>query len=159
MLEAELRPAVHAWLVNQGLTVIYEFQMGGYCDMVGVKFARRAGRGVPPATDAVAVELKLSDVAGVIVQAKGNRHSVRASCAAMPWSRVAKMRGKTREQFREAGIGLLAVTENPAGVIEYIKPGPPLPDMSLGNFSRRWWNRIVRDERLGRKNAPGERRA
>ena len=154
MLERDLRPAVHAWLRSQGYTVIYEFLMCGYCDMVGVRFDERVGRAVPRAIDAMAVELKLRDVTGVIAQAEANRAVVRVSYAAMPAETVAKMPHRTLERFRQAGVGLLAVG---ADVESRIAPGQPLPDMTLRYFSRRWWNRIVRDKRLGRDNGPSGR--
>ncbi len=153
MKERDMRSAVHAWLTDQGYTVIYEFQMRGYCDMVGVVFAERVGRAVPPLMDAVAVELKLSDIAGVINQAWENRQVVPTSFAAMPWGRVAKMNFQSRERFRRAGVGLLVVSDF-ARVTTEIEPGTPLAEVSTGHLARRMWDRTVRDKRLGRKNAP-----
>ena len=149
MNERELRTPVHEWLSPNGNTrVIYEFLFSGYCDMVGVLFADQVGRRIPPVIKATAIELKLTDVAGVIRQAKSNRHYVHASYAAMPRWRVQKMRPDTVEKFVDAGVGLLSVG---ADVDVVIEPGPPLSNGSSDRLRKRWWSRIVRDDRLRRQ--------
>ena len=153
MKERELRTPVHEWLSrNHGTRVIYEFLFSGYCDMVGVLFADQVGRRIPPVIRAIAVELKLADVAGVIRQAKSNRHYVHASYAAMPRWRVLKMRPATIQKFVDAGVGLLSVGTD---VDVIVVPGPPLSHGSSDRLRKRWWSRIVRDDRL-RRQAEGD---
>ncbi len=151
MLERDMQMCIHAWLKRTPETkVIYEFRMVGYCDMVGVLFARRVGRQIPQVIKTTAVELKLTDIAGVLVQATANRHCVHESFAAMPMSRVNRMRSQTLLLFRDAGIGLLAVDVQSSLVFVAVSPGIALPSMDPESFRRRWWARIVSDKRLGR---------
>lgn len=146
--ERDMRKAVHAWLSPDGSTeVIYEFlMMRGYCDMVGILFAKQTGRTIPLVKWVTAVELKLEDVAGVIRQSRGNRHSVHASFAAMPKPRCQRMQPTTVKKFLEAGIGLLSVGDD---VTVAIPPGEPLvsKNINIEHFRKRWWSRIVRDKR------------
>ncbi len=147
MLERDMREAVHAWLSPDGNTeVIYEFMMtGGYADMVGILFEKRTGRTIPPVVRATAVELKLTDVAGVIRQAWSHRHSVHASYAAMPKDRCRRMKPETVRRFLGAGIGLLSVG---SCVEVLVPPGKPLMSLNTEQFRKRWWSRIARDKRL-----------
>lgn len=148
MKERDLQQPVHKWLSADGHTkIIYEFMMAGYCDMVGILFAERIGRAIPPVVMASAVELKLDDVAGVLQQAWENRHFVHASYAAMPKERCRKMRPATKRQFLGAGIGLLSVSTS---VEVVIPPGKPMASLNTEDFRTRWWSRIVRDERVRR---------
>ena len=84
----------------------------GQCDVVGVHWGERIGRPIPLMKRVVCVELKLSDVAGVLSQAKRNRFRIGESYAALPQSRVDKMRSKTIDGFAAAGVGLLSVTDS-----------------------------------------------
>lgn len=120
-----MRPAVTAWLEASGHTVTYETMcwcMGYSCDIVGARFAPRTGRAIPPVDSCIAVELKLTDIAGVIHQARSNRAAVRLSYAAMPAEFCRKMRPDSLDKFRAAGVGLLAV--DGGEVTELVAPVP-----------------------------------
>jgi hypothetical protein len=108
-LEGLLRPPVAQWLHSQGMNPVFEVMLGGCCDVVGVRWGVRVGKRIPAIIETHAVELKLHDVAGVIRQARWNRHGVTFSWAAMPSERFTKMRPGTLAQFEEWGIGLLEV--------------------------------------------------
>lgn len=107
--ERDMRPAVDAWLEARGMGVTHEKTMYHAVDVIGVLFAPRTSRRIPAVEKIVAVELKLTDVAGVIRQAVANRICSNESYAAMPGPRVKKMQGRTRDKFRKAGVGLLSV--------------------------------------------------
>lgn len=156
MLEKDMRPAVHAWLIGQGLTVIYEFTMYRRCDMVGVRFTEGLRRHVQPVIDAVAVELKLTDVGCALHQAIGHRTMVRSSFVAMPWSRVAKMTTRTKLRFTKENVGLLAICVADGRVMLEIPPGPSPPDINLQCLGSRWWNRVLSDKRMGREHGPSK---
>lgn len=148
-LESEMQEPVHTWLSPTGETkVIYEFLMAGYCDMVGILFAKQEGRRIPAVLRATAVELKLLDIAGVVWQAHYNRHFVHASYAAMPKERCRRMVRASLRKFFDAGVGLLSVD---SGVEVLVAPGPPLATLNTEDFRKRWWARIVRSERLKRE--------
>lgn len=62
-----MRQAVCGWLIGQGMVPVFEVFMGPHtCDFIGVEFADRVGRRIPPVSRTMAIELKLDDVAGVI---------------------------------------------------------------------------------------------
>lgn len=145
MLEREMREPVHAWLNRDAPTdVIYEFLMAGYCDMVGIQFADRVGRAIPQVVLATAVELKLTDIAGVLRQAQGNRHFVHESFAAMPAERCGRMQPRTLDRFVAAHVGLLSV----GNAVEIIIPaGKPWPTLNIEYWRKRWWKRILRSRR------------
>jgi len=110
--ESDMLPAVNAWLAARGCYVTHESMTVGYtmhCDVVGVRFGARIGRAIPPLSLVVIVELKLTDVAGVIRQAKENLSVAHESYAAMPRARCRKMLAATEQKFRRAGVGLLSV--------------------------------------------------
>lgn len=109
MTEKQMRPIVEAWLEEQGWDVAHEIMLGGYCDLVGFRFGERQGRRMPPLLRAIAVELKITDVGGVFDQAQSNQRFVHESFAAMPDSRIERMRPETIRKFKLWGIGLLAV--------------------------------------------------
>lgn len=121
--EREMRPAVTDWLRSSGHTVVYEtscVSCGTFRDVVGARFGERTGRLIPNVDSCIAVELKLSDVAGVLHQAVRNRLAVQFSYAAMPAGFVTKMRPQTHLKFLNVGVGLLAVAGGM--VVEVIKP-------------------------------------
>lgn len=107
--ERDMRPTVDAWLEAQGLTAFHEGMWAHYYDVCGVRFAERAGRRIPPVLDVVAVELKLTDIAGVMRQGLRNLNYAKRSYAAMPRERCERMTPRTIERFAAACIGLLAV--------------------------------------------------
>lgn len=145
MRERELRQPVHEWLTREARTkVMYEVLMAGYCDMVAVLFAQRTGRLIPLLLRITAVELKLSDVAGVIKQAEHNRWHVHASYAAMPLARCRRMLPATVQKFRASGVGLLSVGPSVEVLVE---PSRPVAGLDVERYRKRFWRRILRNER------------
>lgn len=127
--ERDMREPVKSWLMERGYLPAIEFWLtnAGCADIVAGAYAARVGRRIPKLEEVVAVELKLRDVAGVLVQAKRNRYLCDWSYAAMPQERVEKMRLSTLGKFSKAGIGLLSVGNE---IKETISParGDGLPD-------------------------------
>lgn len=109
--ERDMRPVIDVWLTNQGLLPIYEILLSGYVDVTAVRFAPRFGRRIPEVEHIVTVELKLTNVGGVLRQCKDNIPFCHQSYAAMPTERCKRMRTATVERFRASGVGLLAVGE------------------------------------------------
>jgi len=142
MTEKEMRPTVVKWLEDQGLYVAHEVSVsGGWCDLVGVLWADRVGRRIPPIMLIMAVELKITDVAGVLYQARGNLENCDFSYAAMPAERCEKMRPATLRMFTDAGIGLLSVNSGVRTVIppkcHPITEYHPLIARRIWDFKRR----------------------
>lgn len=65
----------------------------------------------------VAVELKLSRVGDALEQARANQGFADESFVAMPADRAYRAVHSTRTRFREAGVGLLAVSRNSCDVV------------------------------------------
>ncbi len=157
MVERDMRPAVDAWLREQGCQVVrYESHRtgAGIVDLIGLRYAPRVGVGIPPA-ELIAVELKMSKIAEVLRQATLNRYAHDLSWAAMPRDFCDRMRPATLEKFRAAGIGLLAVDGDQ---IEVLLPAPygrlvddGLPPMTGNHRTRRYakgvWSRLSREDR------------
>lgn len=110
--EKQLRPIVEKWLEGLGYYVAHECLIGGYCDMIGCGWSKRIGRARPELLETIAVELKITDILGVINQAKGNHYHCTYSYAAMPIGFCKKMRPKSFDKFRRAGVGLFGVGSN-----------------------------------------------
>lgn len=109
MIERDMRPAVTEWLRSRGYTVAYEIYIcGGYCDVVGFRFAKRIGRRIPELIDCVTVELKVRDFAGVLHQGINNSY-VCPSYVAMPKSVLRTARKQTIQKFVQKGVGILSV--------------------------------------------------
>lgn len=123
MTERDMRPAVDAWLRQRRCAVLHEVLMLGNCDVVGVRFSERTGRLIPSVELAVAVELKVADVASVIWQAQEHVKCVHESYAAMPGLRCDAMRSVTLNRFRAAGVGLLAIDSGHVEVIVIPRTG------------------------------------
>ncbi len=132
--ERAMRKAVCEWLVSIGYVPVFEVWN---CDIVAGKWSERTGRAKPSLLSAIAVELKLDDVAGVIKQCKAARLRYDLAFAAMPEERVDRMREDTIGKFVEAGVGLLEVGESVSVKIE------PLPGESLwsGKTANTLWRR------------------
>lgn len=137
MTEHDLRQPVANWLKFQGFEVAHECLLGGYCDLIGFRFAPRVGRRIPPLEYVVAVELKVRDIAGVIRQAKSNRHYANESYAAMPRERCIRMRQPTLERFLSAGIGLLRV--DASGSVDLVVGAGVFDDGREQSRKSTWW--------------------
>jgi len=120
-VERDMRQPTIEWLRGRGFVTTAERMIYGYVDVVAARYGKRPSPGrKPPLLETIAVELKMSDVAGVIKQASDNRNAVDWSYCAMPASRIDKMRPATLERFREAGVGLLSLDAD--GVSVAIEP-------------------------------------
>ena len=119
MIENEMRPAIVNWLNRNGYYDAHECcvqAVGYYCDVIGCLWADRFGRRKPELLELVCVELKMRDIKGVIRQAEGNHYQCNMSFCAMPAAFILKMRPQSRQQFIDAGVGLIAVGGNQAWV-------------------------------------------
>lgn len=148
--EKEMRPIVARWLKERGYYVAHEVLVGdSWCDIVGCKWAERVGRRIPPMIEAVAVELKVNDVAGVLHQAEANYTYGRVSNSyvAMPAERVAKMKRATIDLFEEMCFGLLMIS---ADGVEIVVEASEQPGISK-DLARRLWSYKLRDERAKRR--------
>lgn len=142
--EREMRPAVTAWLASSGHAVVYEvcvYACGYICDVVGARFGERTGRAIPPVDSCIAVELKLSDVAEVIRQAKHNQEGAGKSYAAMPAAFADRMRPRTLDKFRNVGVGLLSVDVESGEVREVIEPAQGVGVISESLRKKMWRRR------------------
>lgn len=143
MRERDMRPAVMEWLESQGHTPVCEVSVWTHtADIIAAKFAERIGRKVPPLESLIGVELKLSDIAGVLKQCKSLSRHVHQTYAAMPKKKVGAMIAKTLKKFVQSGIGLLSVGE--VGVEVVIRP---IVEQVVRDDRRDWmekklWRRI-----------------
>lgn len=142
MVENDMRKSVVDWLANQVYEDAHECMVGGYCDVIGFRFAPRETRVIPPLKAVIAIELKMNNVAAVVWQCRGNQRHVNASYAAMPRKRCDRMRQTTREKFTVHGIGLLAVDGEDV-LIEI--PAVWVNDGREQNYKRTWWRWHLRN--------------
>ena len=137
--EKQMRPLVVDWLRSIRLEVAHElFIAGGYCDLIGFRFKDRTSRHIPDLMRVEAVELKVKDYNGVKNQCLSNQYVTNATWAAMPKELLDKRTLKTENEFREAGIGLLAVdVENEDVKVIWYPPHQhrDYPD----SFNRKLW--------------------
>jgi len=147
MVENDMRQAVVHWLEAQGMEVFHECVVThGICDIVGVRFAPRTGRRIPPLVWSVAVELKLARIGEVIAQARGNMYGVCASFAAMPADRCRRMTRNSTLAFVGAGIGLLSV-DVAAGTVKSCISPVAVNDGREQQHAPRWWRWHKRNEK------------
>lgn len=139
MIERDMRPAIVAWLREEGmLQTLYESRIFRNADVVGVRFAERVGRAIPPLMAVRVVELKLSDIGGVLQQARLHRDYPVLSYAAMPADRIERMRAGTLQRFEAAGIGLLGV----AGASVATVVSPQMSNTAWRDVPTRLWRRL-----------------
>lgn len=117
MKEKDLRQPVEKWLEYCGYWVIHEILIGGYCDILGVRFETRIGRRIPNIVDTIAIELKLTNLSQALSQAKTYSHYVTRAYVAMPEDRINHMRGSTIAKVQETGIGLISVKNHLVTVV------------------------------------------
>jgi hypothetical protein len=154
-LESEMRRPVIKWMNRMGFFVAVEFWLvNQQSDLICARYGNRpAPRRRPPLREIVAIELKLNSVGEVIEQAAKNLKAADLSWAAMPATRIGKMRQSTTKRFQAAGVGLLSVT--PSEVEQVILPSIAGP----GRRSRadQLWRRVgkyyTEFERFGTFNA------
>jgi len=137
-------PIVAKWLYSLGYYPVLEAMLCNYCDIIGCKWAEQIGRRVPTLLEATAVELKITDIAGVIAQAKSNSYHVTTSYAAMPRIVCSKMRRTTLKKFSGAGIGLLAV-DTEQNHLTVVVPSTHNPKSIEDLIARRLWANRVRN--------------
>lgn len=107
MSEFDLRIPCANWLLNRGLSPICEVRSLHNCDFIGVRFDKKRLEYI------VAVELKLTDVSGVINQCVIHLPRVNEVWAAMP-----PQTAKAKAKFEQLGIGLLEYTDKFVSVLE-----------------------------------------
>lgn len=139
MIERELRVPIAKWLLARGLIPVCEVHSLGNCDMVGFELQTKPFR----ALRMVAIELKLTAVAGVIRQCRSHLERANETYAAMP-----PVSAKSVEKFRAAGIGLLKVEGNSVSVV--------LPAIPRDVVVSRWTKVAARrrEEYKGRLGCP-----
>jgi len=117
--ESQMREPVKAYLMDRGFFPAVEFCLHGcgITDIVAGSYCDRKGRQIPILREVVAVELKMTDFAEVLRQARRNKKHCDWSFIAMPSERIGKMREATKEAIRSAGIGLLSVGDEVREVI------------------------------------------
>ena len=144
--ERAMRPQVCKWLTDKGFIPVFEIHLAnfGATDIVAGSFADEEK--TPSLLDMIAVELKLTDIAGVLRQAGNNRHIVPLSYAAMPEAVCRRMKKKTLARFWLDGIGLLSVGDTVTEIVEPKrfdeKPDHLRPDgWRWKNLGKRLWRR------------------
>ena len=110
MVEHDMFSAIVQWLNRSDYYATCECMIGGYCDVVGCKWAERFSRKPPELLEMVCVELKMRDIGGVISQAKGNHYHCNLSFCAMPADFCSRIKGDRLQKFIDAGVGLLSVS-------------------------------------------------
>lgn len=140
--ERDMREPVTRYLIERGFLPAVEFWLHGcgQADIVAGLYAKREGRKIPTLLEVVAIELKLSDFAGVLKQAARNKDCCDWSYIAMPSERIAKMRAATKIAIISEGIGLLSVDEE---VRECITPARG-PGLKAASRIRNLWRRVSR---------------
>lgn len=146
MKEREMRPAVMEWCIAQSHVPVCEvFVWTHTADIVAAKYAERVGRRVPPLESLIGIELKLNDIPGVIKQCVNLHRHTNQVYAAMPASRVKKMKQRTLDQFLQARVGLLAVRKTQVKVIinsfGLLLPSPD--EWQRQSMEKKLWRRIV----------------
>jgi len=127
--------------------------------MVSVAYGDRVGRKIPPVKTLVGIELKISDIVGVLKQCENLKWWCHAVYAAMPSEAVDRMKAETKTRFQLLGIGLLSVESKKV----YTEITPSRPCYPTGDnveaLRTRLWRRIksgkthITDEERHRLNA------
>lgn len=150
--ENDMRPAVEAWLRSNGYEVVHEIMLCCYCDLIGLRYAERVGRRIPPLECVAAIELKIRAIAEVRWQAEQNRRYAHYSYAAMPASLCDRMRAKTLKSFEDLGLGLLAVGDEAVEVVVQ----PVINELELSqHVAKRLWAALRRQSRRKRGELVG----
>ena len=110
--EKDLRVHIIKWLNENGLEVAHECYSMNNCDVVGFEFWPQTNRRVPELRRVIAIELKIKDFQGVLMQCRDHRRYANQVYAAMPKIIVDKIKLETCYKFIEQGIGLLSVADN-----------------------------------------------
>ena len=141
-LEGKLRAPVCEWLVEHGLTPVFEVYMShGTCDIIGVEFFERVGRRLPDIKCVHAIELKRSNFAGVLVQATKHQPLVHATWAAMPIASIEKARDSTLTKFAIYGVGLLGISEH-FNAVDIVTPAMLNKDnLDFSRMRNKLWRR------------------
>jgi hypothetical protein len=143
MTEKQLRKIVEKWLQDKGCYVAHEIMVSGYIDLIGAKYKTRIGREIPGVEEIIGVELKISDILGVIGQAFNNCWFCDYSYAAMPKENISKMRQASLDKFKSRGVGLLAVDVE-SNQVEVIVEANKNSIEHSPNILRRLWNFKIR---------------
>lgn len=143
MVENDMRQAIVKWFNRNGYYDAHECMIGGYCDVIGCMWSERVGREKPELLEMICVELKMRDITGVILQARGNHYHCNLSYCAMPADFCGRMKLDSVEKFHTAGVGLLAVEDDKVELIIYSDYHNDMPDEV---FRKRLWNFKLRNK-------------
>ena len=141
-------PIVVKHFHSLGYYCVLECMVAGYCDVVACKWSERVGRRKPALLETVAIELKISDIAGVISQAYWNLYHANASYAAMPLDFCRKMRNKSLEAFKDKGVGLLGVNTETGEVTTIIESKRNPKCVNEFFADRLWGNRLRNRDKM-----------
>jgi hypothetical protein len=144
-----MTPIVDDWVRSRGFVPLHERCVAGYVDIIGVQFYPRQGRSIPPIKDAIAIELKIRDIKGVLRQCVNNRNAGFWSYAAFPEDIINKFRRQSAERFATEGIGILSVPRKGVVVeiLEATERGPEIYD----SVYRALWRGYRKAMRLEKK--------
>ena len=149
MTEREhLMPIIVKHFNSLGYYCVLECMVAGYCDVVACKWSERVGRRIPTLLDAIAIELKISNIASVISQSHWNLYHVNASYAAMPLEFCRKMKNKSLEAFKDKGVGLLGVDTEIREVTTIIESKRNLKCENELLASRLWKNKVRNRDKM-----------
>ena len=143
--ERDMQVPVIAWLESQGFVCTRELCSLSYnkMDIVAGRFGERISRRIPPLLEAIAVELKLNDLNGVLLQCVRNRGCVERAYAAIPADRYSKLRAGSITRFVTEGVGLLSVSRE--SVTEVIPA--QRSSGTAGRIYKNLWRKIQRERR------------
>lgn len=149
MLERDMRPAVIDWCYEQGYSPVCEVLVWSHnADIVAARFAQRTSRKIPELIGLIGIELKLSDVSGVLWQCNQLKKQTNVVYAAMPIERIGKFAPKTFNKFKSTGVGLLSVTT--AGKVNIEIPH------YAENIQPNEWQRVTLKRKLWRRIQKGD---
>lgn len=143
-VERDMRAPVIRYVEAMGFKVVCEMWFSdGICDIIAAKFGDRPNRFIPPLESCIAIELKMTDIAGVLRQSIANQYKAIGSYAVMPKTVIDKMRVYSFDKFSKASVGLLSVDEE-GEVVEVIRPtkGHKTPDVER----KKIWRHISRKD-------------
>jgi hypothetical protein len=145
MIEFELRIPVARWLLKRGLHPILEVSCLGNCDLIGAAFQTKPIK----LTEIVAVELKLSDITGVLRQCRSHvNRGIGEVWAALPL----EVALRKKDSF-DSDIGLLSVDVTSGEVYEIVPATIRTTKRNIINYSQNALKRR-RNEYKWRLNNP-----
>ena len=139
-----MRPVVFDWCKANGLIPVCEVNVKSHmADMIAVDYHPRIGKKVPTVRELVGIELKLSDVKGVLHQCSNLKSWCHRVYAVMPRTKCLKLKPDSLTEFTKLGIGLLMHDETK--LEELLAPMPLTPTIYKDwyeYFQKNLWRRI-----------------